>query len=86
MRYDLAHFEWTAIKPMLPNKPRGVPRVNDVVSSTAFSGSCDPEHPGVICPMRLARTQLATTASLGGGGLVWLRLNESAPCFPNFQL
>jgi len=29
MRYELADFEWTAIKPMLPNKPRGVPQVND---------------------------------------------------------
>ncbi len=29
MRYELADYEWTAIKPMLPNKPRGVPRVND---------------------------------------------------------
>jgi transposase len=29
MRYELTHFEWAAIKPMLPNKPRGVPRVND---------------------------------------------------------
>jgi transposase len=29
MRYELADFEWAAIKPMLPNKPRGVPRVND---------------------------------------------------------
>ena len=29
MRYELADHEWTAIKPMLPNKPRGVPRVND---------------------------------------------------------
>src|SRR6185437_6829932 len=28
MRYELADHEWTAIKPMLPNKPRGVPRVN----------------------------------------------------------
>jgi len=27
MRYELAYYEWTAIKPMLPNKPRGVPRV-----------------------------------------------------------
>jgi len=29
MRYELSDYEWTAIKPMLPNKPRGVPRVND---------------------------------------------------------
>ena len=29
MRYELSEAKWTAIKPMLPNKPRGVPRVND---------------------------------------------------------
>ena len=29
MRYELTDAEWTAIKPMLPNKSRGVPRVND---------------------------------------------------------
>jgi len=29
MRYELSDFEWTAIKPMLPNKMRGVRRVND---------------------------------------------------------
>jgi transposase len=29
MRYELANYEWAAIKPMLPNKPRGVPWVND---------------------------------------------------------
>jgi transposase len=29
MRYELTDYEWTAIKPMLPNKPRGVRRVND---------------------------------------------------------
>jgi transposase len=29
MRYELGDFEWTAIKPMLPNKQRGVRRVND---------------------------------------------------------
>jgi transposase len=29
MRDDLTDYEWAAIKPFLPNKPRGVPRVND---------------------------------------------------------
>jgi transposase len=29
MRYELTDYEWAAIKPMLPNKSRDVPRVND---------------------------------------------------------
>ena len=29
MRYELSDYEWSVIKPMLPNKPRGVPRVDD---------------------------------------------------------
>ena len=29
MRNEFSDYEWTAIKPMLPNKPRGVWRVND---------------------------------------------------------
>jgi transposase len=29
MRYELSDHEWITIKPMLPNKPRGVRRVND---------------------------------------------------------
>src|ERR1700732_3837527 len=29
MRYELSDCEWSVIKPMLPNKPRGVPRVDD---------------------------------------------------------
>ena len=29
MRYELTDHEWAAIEPMLPNKPRGVARVND---------------------------------------------------------
>ena len=29
MRYELSEYDWSGVKPMLPNKPRGVPRVND---------------------------------------------------------
>jgi transposase len=29
MRYELSDHEWGVIRPMLPNKPRGVPRVDD---------------------------------------------------------
>jgi hypothetical protein len=29
VRYELSDFEWAAIKVLLPNKSRGVPRVND---------------------------------------------------------
>jgi hypothetical protein len=28
-RYDVADFEWSVIQPLLPNKPRGVPRADD---------------------------------------------------------
>jgi hypothetical protein len=29
MRYELTKGEWDVIKPVLPNKPRGLPRVDD---------------------------------------------------------
>jgi len=29
MRYELTNYEWAAVRPFLPNKPGGVPRVND---------------------------------------------------------
>ena len=29
MRYELSEYEWGFIRPMLPNKPRRVPRVDD---------------------------------------------------------
>ena len=55
IRYELADHEWTIIKPMLPNKPRG---------------SSGERQTGLICPRRLAHTPLATTALSAGGGLV----------------
>ena len=29
-RFDLTDFEWSVIQPLLPNKPRGVSRVDDL--------------------------------------------------------
>jgi transposase len=28
-RYGLTDFEWSIMEPLLPNKPRGVPRTDD---------------------------------------------------------
>jgi transposase len=39
VRYELSDYEWTAIKPMLPNKPRGVRRVNDRRVRNDISGA-----------------------------------------------
>ena len=37
MRYELIDYEWAAIRTMLPNRPRGVSRVDDrrVLSSAS---------------------------------------------------
>jgi transposase len=71
MRYELTDYEWAAIKPFLPNKPRGVTCVNDRrVCSTAFSGSCVRVRRGSIYRRTLAHTLPATIVSFAGAGLV----------------
>jgi transposase len=67
MRYELADYEWAAIKPMLPNKPRGVPRVNDRRVLNGIFWVLRSGAPGAICRRRSARTPLAITASFAGG-------------------
>ena len=68
MRYELTDYEWAAIRPMLPNKARGVRRGTIDVSSTASAGCCDPAHHGAICRIAMADAPPATTVSSGGEG------------------
>jgi transposase len=49
MRYELSDYEWTAIKPMLPNMPRSVRGVNDRRVLNGIFGFCARVLLGAIC-------------------------------------
>jgi hypothetical protein len=66
MRYELSDEEWTAIRPMLPNKPRGVPRVNDRRALNGIFWGYDPGHHGAIYQTPSVRIPFATIASFVG--------------------
>ena len=68
MRYELTDYEWAAIKPFLPNKPRGVPRVNDRRVLNGIFWVLRSERRGATCRTTLARTPPATIASFAGDG------------------
>ena len=71
MRNVLADYEWLAIKPMLPNKSRGVPRVNDRRVLNGIFWVLRSAHPGAIYPRRSVPAPLATIALFAAGGLVF---------------
>jgi transposase len=51
VRYELSDFEWAAIKPFLPNKTPGVPRVNDRRVLNGIFWVLRSVHHGVIWPL-----------------------------------
>jgi transposase len=68
MRYELSDHEWSVIKPMLPNKSRGIPRVGTIEeSSTASLGCYDRAHRGAISRRSMDPLRLVTIASFAGG-------------------
>ena len=70
MRYELADYEWSVIKPMLPNKPRGVPRVNDRRVLNGIFWVLRSGAPWRDLPEAFGPYPLAITNSFVGGGLV----------------
>jgi hypothetical protein len=58
MRYELSDYEWVAITPFLPNKPRGVPRVNDRRVLNGILWVLRSGAPCAICRTILAPIQL----------------------------
>ena len=68
MRYELSDYEWTAIKPMLPNKPRGVRRVNDRRLLNGIFWVFRSGAPWRDLPETYGPAPPATIASFVGGG------------------
>jgi len=66
MRYELSDYEWSVIKPMLPNRPRGIPRVDDRRIINGIFLSCAQAQHGAICQTATVPRRLATIASLAG--------------------
>jgi transposase len=66
---ELTGFEWAAIRSFLPNKPRGIPRVNRTVlqQGQAMSACRDPIHK--LAANYLAFIKLASIR-------IWLRTND----------
>ncbi len=55
MRNELSDYEWTAIKPMLPDELRGMQRVNNL---HVLNGICWVLLPGAFAFIRLASIRI----------------------------
>jgi transposase len=77
-RYDLSEAEWRLIEPLLPNKPRGVPRVEDrrVINGIFYvlrTGSPWRDLPERYGPYTTVYNRYNRWAKAG----VWLRIFET---------
>ena len=65
-RYELTEFEWKIIHPLLPNKSRGVPRVDDRRVLNGIFWICGLVRRGLICLSVMGLRRRFTTASTDG--------------------
>ena len=71
MRYELSEYDWSGVKPMLPNKPRGVPRVNDRCVLNSILWVLRSGAPWRVIRQRTLDHTLATIASFAGETKLW---------------
>jgi len=79
-RFDLTNFEKSVIQPLLPNKPRGVPRVDDrrVLNGIFWPGRLG-GYPVALWPSYDLREPLQPMAQGGGVGPSFGRCIRSLP-------
>lgn len=65
-RYDLTDFDWRMIEPLLRNRPRGVPRVDDRRVQNGISGCCARVRRGATFPSVMDRGRPAKTDLCAG--------------------
>lgn len=65
-RYELTDFEWSIIEPLLPNRPRGVPRADDRKVINGIYWRLRTGSPWAEIPERYGPARRATTASCDG--------------------
>jgi transposase len=71
MRYELRDYEWGVIKPMLPNKSGGIPRVDGRRILNGFLRRCDQVRRGAIFRRATVPVRFATIASFAGAKRVF---------------
>jgi transposase len=66
-RYELTDFEWKANEPHLPNKPRGVPQVDDRRVLNGIFWLLRSARRGVTCQSAMVHARRSTIGSTADG-------------------
>ena len=83
-RFDLSDVEWRLIEPLLPNKPRGVARVDDRRVLNGIFMCCEPARRGETCRSATGPIRQSTIALTDGLGPV-CGFGSSRACRPARQ-